>query len=547
MKYRNIIIVFLLLFSVGCSVVSHLERRQTSVEAQYAPRGMTKAAKVQSESLIEIRKDSNTYYLAPAVRDENGEMMMTANIDEVVVFARSRTVSERGGKVSIDFVVSLPKELQGACRSVSVVPYLHKMNADVPLQELSIRGGLFSRVQDRNYWQYSQYVRVFRPDAVGEQRAFERFVKYPYPQGVRLDSIVEGRENISYYYTQDVATIDEGKKMLVTLHGRVIALDGSYYPLPVSDTLQYNISSMLSFVDTTTHYATRIIKKYEVAQDRNYLSFKVNDTQIIDTLGDNRAQLGRIEALMGELVEQCEFYVDSVVLTASASPEGAYVHNARLAKERALSLKKRLAQRFGNSVDTLISLRAVAENWDELSGIIAEDDNIAERERIMELIATEHDPDKREAALRRQFPHDYDYIRRTLYPRLRSVSFRYHLRRRGMVQDTVHTLEPDTEYARGVALLGERRYADALLVLRRYNDRNTAIALLSLGYDEHAYDILSHQSVCAVNEYLLALACSRLGMIEQGRDHFIRSCNMDETFEYRGSLDPEIGNLLKGD
>jgi len=58
---------------------------------------------------------------------------------------------------------------------------LHKTDSLVPLQQISIRGGLFCRVQDRNYWQFDQYVRVFKPDAAAEQRAFERFVKdYPH-------------------------------------------------------------------------------------------------------------------------------------------------------------------------------------------------------------------------------------------------------------------------------------------------------------------------------------------------------------------------------
>ena len=83
---------------------------------------------------------------------------MQLELDEVVVVAKSRTVSERMGKVNIDFVVDLPRQLQGSCQSVVVTPLLHKTDSIVPLEEISIRGGLFSRVQDRNYWQFDQYV-----------------------------------------------------------------------------------------------------------------------------------------------------------------------------------------------------------------------------------------------------------------------------------------------------------------------------------------------------------------------------------------------------
>ena len=97
--------------------------------------------------------------------------------------------------------------------------------------------------------------------------------------------------------------------MLVTLQGRVVALDDSSYTLPPSDTLTYHVSSMLSFVDTTTRYKIKVISKYATVQDRNYIQFLVNDTRVLDTLGKNAAQLGKIQARMAELIAQQEFYL----------------------------------------------------------------------------------------------------------------------------------------------------------------------------------------------------------------------------------------------
>lgn len=542
MKHTSVGLLAVLL--AGCAVTSRLERRQSRALAEYAPREQAAPKPVHTQNYMTVRHDSTTYYIAEAAKDENGETMAEFRLDEVVVVAKSRTLPERKGKVLVDFVVKLPKELQGGCRSIVVVPHLHKAEGAVPLQELSIRGGLFSRVQDRNYWQFSQYVRLFRPDAAGEQRAFERFVKHPYPQGVRLDSIVEGARDLSYYYSQEVPTRSEGKTMLLTLHGAVVALDGSRYDLPPLDTLRYHISSMLSFADTTTRYVTKIIEKYAVVNDRNYLSFRVNDTRIIDTLGDNAVQLARIESLMSGLVEQREFHVDSIVLTASASPEGSYAQNERLARGRAVALKQRLGQRFGRQVDTLLSVRWVAEDWVELERRIAADSTIAEREAILGLLRTVGNPDRREAELRRRFPKQYRDIRQRLYPLLRAVNFKYDLRRVGMVKDTIHTTVPDTLYARGVKLLNEREYNGALRILRPYEDRNTAVALLSLGLDEQAYEVLCRLKEEATVEYLKAVACARMGRVEEGKAAFSRACELQPGFEYRGNLDPEIRELI---
>lgn len=549
MKTRKCCIILFSLLLAGCSATGRLQRQGCNARASYAPRERQEEKKKTVLRPIEYRDphSSQFAYILPAVETENGERVMQVELDEVVVVARSRTVAERGGKVAIDFMVELPRQLQGNCRSVAVTPMLHKTDSVVPLQQISIRGGLFSRVQNRNYWQFDQYVRVFKPDAVAEQRAFERFVKHPYPEGVRLDSVVESREKIRYYYTQEVPTKGEGKTMHITLEGAVMGLDGSRYDMPSLDTLTYHISSMLTFADTTRRYLTKVIGKYAVVNDRNYLAFKTGKSDIIDTLGNNAAQLGRIEALMDELINQREFYVDSIVLTASASPEGVLALNERLARERALSLKQRLGERFGRQVDTLIAVRSVGENWTELGRLVAASDSLPHREAILELFNAEKNPDRREAALQNKYPEAYRYIREQFYPLLRSVDFKYDLRRVGMVKDTIHTTVPDTLYARGVALLGQRKYAEALTILENYRDRNTAVALLSLGYDDRAYEVLSALSESAETCYLKAIACSRLDRREEGRKWFLRACELKDTFEYRGRLDPEINNLLTDD
>mgnify|MGYP003023598546 CR=1 FL=1 len=543
MKYIIAIIITSVL--AGCSMTYRLEQKKSRAIAQYTPKETAEQKRKEIKNYIEVKRDSAIFYLAPSVTDENGEQMMSLSIDEVVVVAKSRTLPERKGKVMIDFVITLPKELQGNCQSVSVIPWLHKFGKDVPLQELSIRGGLFSRVQKRNYWQFERYKEVFNPDSVRLGRAFEKFIKYPYPEGVRLDSIVENRGKISYFYTQEVSTQGEGKKMLITLQGAVLALDGSSYRLPPADTLQYNISSMLSFIDTTTRYVTRVIEKYAVVNDRNHLSFKVNSTAIIDTLGGNSLQLERIENLMDKLINQYEFHVDSIILTASASPEGTFQRNATLAKERAYSLRKYLVGKFGDEVDSLICVKWIAEDWDELQRLIGKDECITNKEGILAIIRSAKEQDKRETMIKTKFPTEYRYIKENLYPLLRSVNFKYDLRRVGMVKDTIHTTEPDTLYARGVELLESRQYLKAISILGEYKDRNSAITLMSLGYDAEAYAVLLEQPATAKTEYLKAVLCSRLGKTDEGRELFIRACNLDETLEYRGKLDPEISKLLE--
>ena len=530
----------------GCSVAGRLQRQQMTASLSQ----LTRAERQERQQdyrpqVVKLQRDSNTFFLAPVDTLADGERVMALQIEQVTVVAKMRSIPERNGRVVLDFIVTLPKELLGKSRSVVITPILHKPDESVPLEDLVIRGGRFSLLQERDYWQYETYIERFRPDTVGREAAFNRFVKFPYPEDVRLDSLVESRSTVTYYYSQEVKTDETSKKMLVTLQGQVLAVDDSAYRLPPSDTLSYIVSSMLSFVDTVPRYRIRIVDKYLTVEDRNYIQFFVGDTRVVDTLGDNWRQLDKITGLMRQIVEQQEFWVDTITLTAASSPEGAYAFNDRLSQGRAQALKRYLVRRYGRSIDTMLIVRWVAENWPELTQRIRTDKSIENREAILALIASEKNPDRREQAIRLRFPKEYAYIRSVIYPQLRAVNFRYNLRRKGMVKDTIHTTELDTTYARGVELLQKRKYAKALYILNDYNDRNTVVAHLSLDHNERAMELLAAMPEDAATEYLRAIACSRLGRKEEGRRHFLEACRLDERMEYRGNLDPEIAELLK--
>ena len=530
----------------GCSVAGRLQRQQaTAGLAQLTRAERQERQQDPRPQVVKLQRDSNTFYLAPVDTLADGERVMALQIEQVTVVAKMRSIPERNGRVILDFIVTLPRQLLGKSRSVVITPILHKPDESVSLEDLVIRGGRFSLLQERDYWQYETYVERFRPDTVGREAAFNRFVKFPYPEDVRLDSLVEGRSTVTYYYSQAVKTDETSKKMLITLQGQVLAVDDSAYRLPPSDTLSYVVSSMLSFVDTVPRYRIKVIDKFVTVEDRNYIQFFVGDTRVVDTQDDNRRQLDKITGLIRQIVEQQEFYVDTITLTAASSPEGAYAFNDRLSQGRAAALKRYLVRRYGRSIDTMLTVRWVAEDWQELTNRIRTDREVVSRDAILELIVEEKNPDRREQAIRQRFPKEYAYIRSVIYPQLRAVNFRYNLRRKGMVKDTIHTTELDTAYARGVELLRKRKYARALYILNGYNDRNTVVAHLSMGHDERALELLATLPKDAVTEYLRAIACSRLERKEEGREHFLQACRLDPRMEYRANLDPEITELLK--
>ena len=220
--------------------------------------------------------------------------------------------------------------------------------------------------------------------------------------------------------------------------------------------------------------------------------------------------------------------------------------NRELSRRRAQTLCGYLSARFPDAgLDTLVAVRSAGEDWTRLREMVRSDSLIRNRERILELIDRERNPDRRERLIRERYGEDYARIREEIYPKLRAVELRYYLQRVGMTKDTVHTTEIDTLYLRGRRLLEERNYRAALGILRPYADRNTAIALLSLGEDERALGVL-----CGLFEddrtlYLRAIALARLGRRDEALEAFARACALDPNLEYRAGLDPELNELIK--
>lgn len=135
--YRLIIYMAMACAMAGCTITGQINRKGMTAEILHSTKKqreyIEEKQEEQRKGYIEYtRADSSKVFLVPATVFD-GETMMQFDIGEVVVTASSRTLPERKGKVSIDFVVTLPKELMGNCRGVEVTPVLHKSDESIPL------------------------------------------------------------------------------------------------------------------------------------------------------------------------------------------------------------------------------------------------------------------------------------------------------------------------------------------------------------------------------------------------------------------------------
>lgn len=125
----------------GCSVATRLERQRASAHLSQLTRAERQAQRQDYRpQVVRLQRDSNTFFLAPVDTLPDGERVMSLQIEQVTVVAKVRSVPERNGRVHLDFVVTLPKQLLGSSRSVVITPLLHKPEGTVPLEDLVIRG-----------------------------------------------------------------------------------------------------------------------------------------------------------------------------------------------------------------------------------------------------------------------------------------------------------------------------------------------------------------------------------------------------------------------
>ncbi|WP_165043853.1 hypothetical protein [Dysgonomonas sp. ZJ709] len=381
----------------------------------------------------------------------------------------------------------------------------------------------------------------------GKEAMFEKLVKFPKNPNARLDSIIFNKGNFEYYYHQELAADEDSKRMQLYMNGEVNTLQGMNYQLPVSDTLTYSVSSMIQFLDMTPRYMRKIIERKASSSLRANIIFGVGKSDLDINLNGNRTEIDKVQQMIEGLTGTGEFVMDSISLAATSSPEGSYRSNLLLSKSRAESIKKFLLTSLTDieAIDKMLITHSKGEDWQTLSNLIRDSTSIPNQEAILGIIAENADPDKKETEIRNRYPEDYKIIRSELYPKLRAVDFTFHVHRKGMIKDTIHTTEPDLVYADAIKLMEKRKYSQALRILTDYADWNTGICLMSLGYDQGAYALFINEKESSDSEYLLAILASRLGKEQEAVRRYQRACELDSTKRWRGALDPEIKKLIK--
>ena len=409
----------------------------------------------------------------------------------------------------------------------------------------------------RNRWKVSRKDDMFR-----------KYVKVPIvTEGLRLDTVIVSPDgDILYDYVQSIHVKPKLRKATVMLGGDIFEEDRRIYRIPRTDPLTFYISSISGLSDNAVRYKTMVTERRVQANTACYIDFEQGRADIHKETGNNREEMGRIEENLRSLLDNKVFDLDSIVVTASCSPEGSYEHNRKLSLMRSESVSNyfdSFLRHYRDSVrrngfhigldasyreekpaDIRMLSRNNPENWAMLDALVRDDRTLSEKEKEeYGRICAIPQPDLREERL--HILPSYRHLREDLYPRLRTVRFDFHLHRKGLQKDTIHTTVVDTAYMQGLQAIQDREYERAVTLLRPYRDYNTAVAYCALDYDASALDILEPMERTDRVLYLLAILYSRRGDDRSAVENYLKACRLNPTFVYRGNLDPEIAQLIR--
>lgn len=596
-----------------------------------------------SDTLTVIGLNGERLNLMRAVKDSLGDLYATENLSGVKITAKFKNIAERGGMVDIAFDIHIPKELQDLSWQLRFEPTLYILQDTIDLDDVYITGSEYKAALLRGYQQYEKYLSSIITDSsklrfvelievfiernipelyrlkrdsslvsddvmrgfydisykevldyyskrvkIGRNnlrakrapKMFDRYLKNRISNtSIRIDSIITSTEDIKYCYTQSIETRPMLRKVDVTIGGSIMKDGKKLYVMEEGDPLTFYISSISSFAEDRVRYITSIVERKAQANTQAYIDFRQGEAIIDPSLHENRYELSRIGENIISFINDEVYEIDSLVITASSSPEGSFAHNTLLSWKRGNAIKEHFIRYAKEYEDSLaaeaantytidlskggdgdesyrieqmerhrgrrfnIQVKTIPENWELLKEIIKQDTIMVEKDMVLSIIDKEIDLDEKELML--QNTKDYLYLREKIYPRLRGVKFDFYLCRKGMIKDTIHTTTIDTVYRNGLRALKERDYPQAVELLRPYHDINSAVAYLCMDYNASALSILEGLPDSPKREYMKAIVYARNGEERKAIQSYIYSVEKDQNMKFRANLDPEISHLIK--
>lgn len=295
--------------------------------------------------------------------------------------------------VDVSYVLNVPGDYVPSCARLIYAPAFVAPSNEYPLTPIVITGKNYARLDERH-----QFFEGQQPD---------------YPGAIHIVAN-PGKMSIPVSQTVPFELWMPQSKLMAKVTLESCDRGTVLYTLDMADGMVYLPQAPGPVI---VEYVRKEVEKK--AEGFAQFRYPVNGYTIDPALYNNRQQIQDMTGLIRKIMSDTLATVNRIVITGICSPDGSWVYNENLAKKRAESMRNYLVD-YEHINNSLLDVKYIAEDWNGLQKLIEESD-LANKQKMLDIIDRVSNPDQREAALR-QLPQ-FSYIKQNFYPQLRKVLY----------------------------------------------------------------------------------------------------------------------------
>lgn len=238
----------------------------------------------------------------------------------------------------------------------------------------------------------------------------------------------EGKEGENVYTKKDLPTvvsINESVPYEKWMDGSRLEIVGSYEGC-CGDSGEEEADEVASYKEQCIEFEPAFLptdpekmKKIETITGEAIVDFPVNGTTLNEKYHKNAEELAKITNSIDQIKAAQQTEILDVVISGTASPEGKYSVNERLAAGRTQAVYNYVVGKY-DFPDGIIKAQSVPENWAGLRKFI-EASSFKNKAELLDVVDGSLDADAKEAKLRNSA--NWGAIRNNCLPYLRSTSY----------------------------------------------------------------------------------------------------------------------------
>lgn len=238
----------------------------------------------------------------------------------------------------------------------------------------------------------------------------------------------EGKEGENVYTKKDLPTvvsINESVPYEKWMDGSRLEIVGSYEGC-CGDSGEEEADEVASYKEQCIEFEPAFLptdpekmKKIETITGEAIIDFPVNGTTLNEKYHKNAEELAKITNSIDQIKAAQQTEILDVIISGTASPEGKYSVNERLAAGRTQAVYNYVVGKY-DFPDGIIKAQSVPENWAGLRKFI-EASSFKNKADLLDVVDGSLDADAKEAKLRNSA--NWGAIRNNCLPYLRSTSY----------------------------------------------------------------------------------------------------------------------------